>query len=98
VDDSPLAALIDYPVFSCLTGMKKPDPIIFQVAIEGLGVKAEECIYVADGIGRELHAASELGMCAVQILAPGEDDYDPYREEWNGPVISSLKEILDLVK
>ena len=95
--DSPLSTLIDEPVFSCLVGVKKPDPQIYQIAVDRLSVSPEECIYVADGIGRELDGAMEFGMYPVQILVPGEDDYDPYRAEWNGPVISSLREVIALV-
>ena len=96
--DSPLSGLIDEVVFSCLAGTKKPDPRIYQMAIENLGVRPEACIYVADGIGQELLGASKLGMHAVQIRVPGEDEYDPYREDWDGLVISSLKEVLTLLK
>ncbi len=97
-EDSPLSSLIDEPVFSCRTGLKKPDPRLFQIATEKLRVGSEECIYVADGIGEELSSAAKLGMFAVQIRVPDEDDYDPYRGAWHGPVITSLREILDLVK
>ena len=96
--NSPLLLLIDEVVFSCLVGVKKPDPRIYQIAVDRLAVNPEECIYVADGIGQELSRASKLGMHAVQILIPDEDDYDPYREDWDGPVISALKEVLTLVE
>jgi len=96
--DTPFAPFIDEVVFSCLVGIKKPDPRIYQIAVDKLAVKPEECLYVADGIGQELASASKLGMHAVQILVPGEDGYDPYREEWNGPVIRSLKEILTFIE
>ncbi|MFC1920803.1 HAD family hydrolase [Chloroflexota bacterium] len=95
--DSPLAPLIDVPVFSCIEGMKKPDHRFYNIALDRLAVTPENCIYVADGIGSELHSAEELGMYAVQIIVPGEDDYDQYREEWNGPKISSLTEVLEFV-
>lgn len=96
--DTPLAPLIDEPVFSCLVGIKKPDPRIYQIAVDRLAVKPEECLYIADGIGQELASASSLGMHATQILVPGEDQYDHYRDEWNGPLIGSLTEILTLIE
>ena len=96
-ENSPLAPLIDVAVFSCLVGLMKPDPRIYQTAVKRLAVKPEECMYIADGMEQELLGASKLGMRAVLIRVPGEDDYDPYREEWGGPVISSLKEVLTLV-
>ena len=96
--DSPLSSLIDEVVFSCLAGIKKPDPRIYQMAVENLGIKPETCIYVADGIGQELYGASKFGMHAVQIRTGGDDEYDPYRDDWNGPVISSLQEVITLVE
>jgi putative hydrolase of the HAD superfamily len=92
--NSPLAPLIDVAVFSCLEGTMKPDHRIYQIAVENLAVKAEECLYIADGMDQELASASNLGMRAILIRVPGESDYDSYREEWGGPTISSLKEVL----
>jgi len=97
-ENSPLAPLVDVAVFSCLVGLMKPDPRIYQMAVGRLAVEPEECMYIADGMEQELMGASRLGMRAVLIRVPGEDDYDPYREEWDGPVISSLREVLALVK
>ena len=96
--ESPLAPLIDVPVFSSLAEIAKPDPRIYQIATEKLAVNPEECLYIADGIGGELMTAAELGMRALQIRVPYESDYDTYREQWNGPVISSLREVLTLVR
>jgi putative hydrolase of the HAD superfamily len=95
--DSPLAPLVDVAVFSCSAGLLKPDPRIFQIAVERLAVEPEECIYIADGMGQELAGASKLGMHAVLIRVHGEDDYASYREEWTGSAISSLKDVLSLV-
>jgi len=96
--DTALAPLIDTVVFSCLVGLMKPDPRIFQIAIKRLAVEPGDCLYIADGINQELTSASQIGMEAVLIRVSGEDSYDPYREDWDGPVISSLTEVLDLVK
>jgi putative hydrolase of the HAD superfamily len=97
-EKSPLAPLVDVAVFSCLAGLNKPDPLIYQIAIEKLAVKPKQCLYIADGMDQELVAASTLGMHAILIRIPGEDDYDNYREKWGGKVISSLKDVLKLVR
>lgn len=44
--------------------IQKPDERIFQLTIEQLGCKAEECLYVDDREGN-LEAASKVGMNAV---------------------------------
>jgi putative hydrolase of the HAD superfamily len=95
--ETRLAPLIDVTVFSCSAGMMKPDPRIYGLVTEQLNVKPQECLYVADGIGQELATAAQIGMRSVQILIPSENGYDRYREKWNGPIISSLTQILEMI-
>ena len=96
-DETPFAPLIDSPVFSCHVGMDKADIRIFQIAVERLNVSQESCMYVADGMRSELANAAKLGMHAVQILVPEEVDSAPIRESWNGPTISALSEIREII-
>lgn len=102
-EDTPFASLIDMPVFSCSAGLKKPDPRIYQLACERLRVDPKDCLYVGDGSSHELTGASQVGMHPVLIRVPYEDDdnYDIHQreaEDWDGPVISALKDVLALVK
>ena len=62
-----LPTLFDALVLSHLEGMLKPDPRIYCLACERLGVLAAECAYVADGGFGELDAAHALGMLAVKV-------------------------------
>jgi putative hydrolase of the HAD superfamily len=98
--ETPLAPLIDVAVFSCVAGVKKPDPRIYQVAIERLGDEPQKCLYIGDGSSQELTGALKAGMYPVLIRVPYEAGEDAYRideEEWHGAVISSLKEVLSLL-
>jgi putative hydrolase of the HAD superfamily len=95
--ETPFAPYFDMTIFSCSVGMNKADPRIFQIAVETLAVKPENCIYIADGMRNELINAEKLGMHSVQILIPDEIYDSPIREDWHGPVISSLKEVLNLL-
>jgi putative hydrolase of the HAD superfamily len=94
--DTPLAPLFDVTVFSSLAGVIKPDPRIYLLATERLGVRPEDCLYVGDGGSQELTGAAKVGMNPVLIRVPGEDSI--VREQWNGPKVSSLTELLTLVK
>jgi putative hydrolase of the HAD superfamily len=96
-DDTPFAPLINVAVFSCAAGMNKGDPRIFQIALKKLDVAPEECIYIADGMRNELANAAGLGMTAVQLLVSEEIDDSPIREDWHGPMIKSLNDILSLL-
>lgn len=95
--EAPFAPYFDATVFSCNVGINKADPRIFQIATEKLGIEPESCLYIADGMRNELANAEKLGMHSVQILIPGEIYDSPIREDWHGPVISSLKEVLNLL-
>ncbi len=67
--------------------------------MEQLSVKPENCLYIADGVRNELTNAHKLGMDAIQILIPEEVDHNnPFREDWNGTVISSLSEVLSILR
>ena len=97
-DKTPFARLIDVPIFSCHVGMNKADIRIFQMAADQLKVSPECCVYVADGMRNELANAARLGMHSVQIYVPEEIDTAPIREDWKGPVISSLSEIKEFLR
>ncbi|HEY33126.1 MAG TPA: HAD family hydrolase [Dehalococcoidia bacterium] len=100
-EETPLAPLIDVPVFSCVAGIKKPDPRIYLLATEQLGVQPEECLYVGDGSSQELSGAASVGMSPVLIRVPSDESIHYYRidaEDWDGPSVSSLSEVLKLVK
>jgi len=95
----PFARLFDVTVFSCLAGMQKPEPGIYELVVKQLSVKPENCLYVGDGNGRELSGAKDAGMQPVLIRHAGEDGTQPHlvnREECD-PRISSLSEILALL-
>jgi len=92
---TPFAELIDVALFSCSVGMNKTDPRIFELAATQLAVRPERCIYVADGNRQELANAKKHGMYAIRILIPEEIDESPIREQWTGPTVSSLTEVLE---
>jgi putative hydrolase of the HAD superfamily len=98
--ETPFASVIDVPIFSCRVGLTKPDPGIFRLATDGLGVKPEHCVYVGDGYFGELSAAKGLRMKAVLLAPLGEADWDKQdseRESWKGKRIGRLSELLDLL-
>ncbi|MBI3743590.1 MAG: HAD family hydrolase [Chloroflexi bacterium] len=95
---TPLARLVDTPVFSSLERVKKPDARIYQLACKRLDVQPSECLYVGDGGSHELTGASAVGMTAVQVAAvPKDDSLIIDGETWAGKRIETLREVLELV-
>ena len=98
--DSPFADLIDFPVFSCISGTKKPDERLYRDSATGLNVPPELIMYVADGNGQELIAAAEVGMRPVRITpwnSPGTSPDADFSTLWDGESIDGLSELLDLL-
>jgi putative hydrolase of the HAD superfamily len=62
---SALSRSFDVTIFSYDVGILKPDPGIFQMAVERLGVRGDECLYVGDGGHGELRGARDAGMTTV---------------------------------
>jgi putative hydrolase of the HAD superfamily len=97
---SPLAPLIDVAIFSARVGLLKPNPQIYRLAYEQLGIAVERCLYVGDGGSRELSGAAACGMNAVQLQHDDEDQEDAQRlgrQQWSGTTIQRLSEILLLL-
>ncbi len=64
---SALAPLVDVTVFSCETGLRKPDPAIYRRCCDELGVDPSAVVYCGDGSYGELSGAERVGMTAVEI-------------------------------
>ena len=94
-EETPFAGAFDELVFSCDVGVSKPDPRIYEIACERLGVEPAECLFVGDGANDELPGAERAGMTAVQLRASGER-LTPEGEAWNGQWIERLAEVLDV--
>jgi len=98
---TPFALLFDAAVFSCEVGMVKPDPRLYRLICEQLGVEPRECLFVGDGAANELSGARAVGMDAVLICAPHEEDLVMQREDpknWTGPRVSSLSELAEMTE
>ena len=65
-----LAALFDAFIESSKVGLRKPDPRIYRLACDTLGISPSEAVFL-DDIGRNLKAARELGMRTIKVDQPG---------------------------
>ena len=72
-------------------GVVKPDPKIFALAAEKMGLKANECVYVGDTFSNDIYGAIKAGMEAVWIWKRGDRlcEYDVRR-------IGKLSDLKDL--
>jgi putative hydrolase of the HAD superfamily len=63
-DRAQLAELFDAWVISAEVGLRKPDPKIYELAAERLGLEPSACVFV-DDLGGDLTPAAALGMATV---------------------------------
>lgn len=96
--ETPLAPLVDAPVFSCRVGASKPDPAIYLEACERLDARPGDAAFVGDGPSGELTAAADLGLRAVLLQAPGEEEIysaaeREIRRRWSGDRVAALAEL-----
>ena len=61
--------LFDVVVDSSVVGLRKPDPAIFQLTCERLGLRPEECLFV-DDIPSNVAGAAALGIEAILCRDP----------------------------
>lgn len=96
--ESQFAGLFDAEVFSSSFGASKPDPRIYLACCERLGVEPHDAVFVGDGANDELAGARRVGMEAILIHRPGEDPLWPEVREWDGPRVTSIPEVLEVVE
>ena len=78
IRESELYPLFDAALISYEQGICKPAPELFRRMTELLGVEPGECLYVGDGGSRELFAAREAGMKAVQCTWFHDLAFEPH--------------------
>jgi putative hydrolase of the HAD superfamily len=76
-------------------GYRKPDPRLFQMALDGMGVRAENALYVGNDMHRDIYGAREMGMGTVMF------ESDQGTKHFNGCVpdhrITDFRQLLDIV-
>ena len=91
-----LDGLFSQIVESAVVGVRKPDPRIFTLGVEALGLKPEEVIVVGDSIDKDIVPAHQAGCYTVWFRGEGWTD-DPVDETVADHVITDLKQLLDIL-
>jgi len=91
--ESSLCLLFDATVFSCVVGMAKPQPEIFELACRELGTEPQHCVYVADGEDGELEAALTCSLYPVRLRVTDGEIAPRDADKWQGASVDSLLEL-----
>ncbi len=87
-----LAPYLDLIITSRDTGYEKPDPRIFQAALQHTGTEGSETIYVGDHHAIDVLAAEQAGMQGVLL-----DRFDLFGHITSCPRITSLVDLVHYV-
>lgn len=82
---------IDSFTYSCYLGVTKPDVKMYENAIENIGLRGHETLFVDDSV-RNLEAAARLGIRPVLVLTKEQKGVSSFTE------IEKLEELVELVK
>ena len=80
-------------VESAVVGVRKPDPRIFTLGVEALGLRPDEVVVVGDSMDKDIIPARQAGCHTVWFQGEGWTD-DPVDATQADQVITSLTEIL----
>jgi HAD superfamily hydrolase (TIGR01662 family) len=66
-----VASHFEFLIDSHLVGYRKPDAAIFQLAVERMGLKAQEVVYVGDSYGIDVVGAQQAGLQSILLDRSG---------------------------
>ena len=90
-----LDRLFNQVVESAVVGIRKPDPRIFQLGVEVLGLKAGDVLVVGDSIEKDILPAKEAG-CQTAWLRGEQWTDDPVDESAADYLLTDLSEIVTI--
>ena len=61
-------ARFEHVIESSVVGVRKPDPAIYLMACDKLGVEPQDCVFL-DDLGINLKPARALGMATIKVAA-----------------------------
>ena len=64
-------AQFDHVIESSKAGVRKPDPRIYRMRCEALGVAPAECVYL-DDLGINLKPARDMGMATIKVTSEAQ--------------------------
>ena len=89
-----LDGIFDTIIESAVVGVRKPDPQIFTLGVEALGMQPDEVVVVGDSMDKDIIPAAKAGCHTIWFKGEGWTN-DPVDESPAGKVITDLTQILD---
>jgi putative hydrolase of the HAD superfamily len=84
-------------VESAVVGVRKPDPAIFKLAIEHLGIHPEEAFVVGDSYTKDIIPSQSLGCQTIWIKGEGWDSSDSETSDAASFVVYNINEVEQVI-
>ncbi|TAK12848.1 MAG: HAD family hydrolase [Anaerolineae bacterium] len=99
VDKAALRPYFDVILSSAACGIRKPNPRIFRLALEPLGVTPDSAVMVGDTLGADILGAHNAGLRSVWITRRADTPANHDHEDTIEPdaAIATLGELPDLI-
>jgi len=90
IADNKLDKYFDFLIYSCDCGLAKPDPLIYQLALDTLNSKAKETVMIGDSFKSDFEGSARIGIKSLLLVR--EKDMSPDLKS-----VVSLDAVLDLI-
>jgi len=88
----------DAVIISEDVGSEKPQSKIFRVAIEELGVKPEETIYVSDDLETDVLGANKAGLISIRVIKQKHEEPILNKDMRPKFTITKISELLSILE
>ena len=89
--DFDLDGLFGSIVESAVVGVRKPNPAIFQIGVDRLGMQSEEVVVIGDSYDKDIVPATQIGCQTIWLKSIG---WAPYRgDETADAVLADFQEL-----
>ncbi|MFX1297019.1 MAG: TIGR02253 family HAD-type hydrolase [Promethearchaeota archaeon] len=81
-------------------GIRKPNPKLFELALQRLNVKPDETIYIGDNYKRDIVPCMKLGILSVLVHRGGKHNHAYFKQDQNPPDydLSDLTNLISIIK
>ena len=99
IDQLRLRPYFEQVVISARVGIRKPNPVIFQLALDHFKTASEKVVMVGDTLGADILGAQNAGITSIWITRRAERSDNRAHEDTiqPGAVIASLSELPPLL-
>lgn len=93
--ENGLDTLLETVVISSETGLEKPDPHIFETALNRSGIKPEQTLFVGDNYYDDVIGAAKCGIRCLLLAPYGRLGMEEIRYQ---PMLSNIGEVLNYLE